>query len=120
MIVAPAAKNAASKIHPKDILHDKNHLYRILLTLNDLKQETIFTWLDIEFLITQNFISLPDHIRNPRRQAKHRTATILRQNNKLTSEMCLWGSNKCGASAPRSFYLPLSPSYSCSETTSMC
>ena len=29
--VAPAAKNAASKNHPKDILHDKNHLYRVVL-----------------------------------------------------------------------------------------
>ena len=38
MIVVPATKNAASKNHPKDILHDKNHLYRIVLvhrTLND-------------------------------------------------------------------------------------
>ena len=30
-IVAPTAKNAASKNHPKDILRDKNHLYRIVL-----------------------------------------------------------------------------------------
>jgi len=30
-IVAHAAKNAASKNHPKDILHDENHLYRIVL-----------------------------------------------------------------------------------------
>ena len=36
-IIAPAAKNAISKNHPKDILRDKNHLYRIVLvhlTLN--------------------------------------------------------------------------------------
>jgi len=34
----PAAKNAASKNHPKDILLNKNHLHRIVLvhlTLND-------------------------------------------------------------------------------------
>jgi len=33
----PAAKNTASKNHPKDILQNKNHLYRIVLvhlTLN--------------------------------------------------------------------------------------
>jgi len=38
VIVVPAAKNATSKNHPKDILHDKNHLYRIMLvnlTSND-------------------------------------------------------------------------------------
>jgi len=27
----PAAKNAASKNHPKDILHNKNHLHGIVL-----------------------------------------------------------------------------------------
>ena len=35
--VVLAAKNATSKTHPKDILHDKNLLYRIVLvhlTLN--------------------------------------------------------------------------------------
>ena len=41
------------KNHLKDILCDKNHLYRIVLvhrTLNDaFKQENIFGWLDIEF-----------------------------------------------------------------------
>jgi len=31
MIVAPAAKNAASKNHLKVILQDKNHLYGIVL-----------------------------------------------------------------------------------------
>ena len=30
-IVAPTAKNAASKSHPKDILRDENHLYEIVL-----------------------------------------------------------------------------------------
>jgi len=30
-IVAPTAKNATSKDHPKDILRNKNHLYRIVL-----------------------------------------------------------------------------------------
>ena len=37
VIVVPAAKNAASKNHPKDTLRGKNHLYRIVLvhlTLN--------------------------------------------------------------------------------------
>jgi len=35
--------------------------------------------------------SLPHHICKPRCQTKHRTATILWHNNKLTSEMCLSG-----------------------------
>jgi len=37
VIVAPVAKNAASKNHPKDVLCDKNHLNRIVQvhTLND-------------------------------------------------------------------------------------
>ena len=37
-IVVPAAKTAASKNHPKDILRNKNHHYRIVLvhlTSND-------------------------------------------------------------------------------------
>jgi len=50
-IVAPAAKNAASKNHAKDILCDKNHLYGIVLvhiTLNvAFKTENIFRWLNI-------------------------------------------------------------------------
>jgi len=50
-IVAPTAKN-----HPKDIVRDKNHLYRIALVhlqqhqKMHLKQENNFRWLDIEFL----------------------------------------------------------------------
>ena len=35
--------------------------------------------------------TLPDHIYKPRCQTKHHTAAILYHNNKLTSEMCLFG-----------------------------
>jgi len=62
-----------------------------------LIQENIFRWLDIEFFKNRKnskfclTASLPDHIRKPRRQTKHRTAEILRHNNKLTSEICLLG-----------------------------
>ena len=46
--------SATSKNHPKDILCDKNHLYKILLvhlTLNAVfkTKEKIFRWLDIQF-----------------------------------------------------------------------
>jgi len=122
-----AAKNSSSKNHPKDILHDKNHLYRIVIVhlhrMMHLTQENIFRWLDVEFFLivkTRNFVSLPcclTMIRKPRCQTKHHTAAIICHNNKLTSEMCLLGSDECGASVPRSFYLPLgSSSYSCSKT----
>ena len=86
------------KNHPKDILHDKNHLYRIVLvnlTLNDAFN--VFRWLHIEFLKSRKNLkfhlsaSLPDYIHKPRRQMKHRRVAILRHNNKLTSEMCLLG-----------------------------
>ena len=79
-----------------------------------LKQENIFGWLDIKFLKNHKdskfrlAASLPAHICKPRCQKKHRTATILQHNNKLTSEMCLLG---FGASAPcYCFYLPLGSS----------
>ena len=54
MIVVPAAKNAASKNYPKDILHKEKHLDRIqyqsiLHQMMCLKQEKIFRWLDINF-----------------------------------------------------------------------
>ena len=53
MIVSPAAKNAASKSHPKDILCYNNHLYRIVLVLLALNivftAKNNFKWLDIDF-----------------------------------------------------------------------
>jgi len=49
---------------------------------------------------------------------KHRTAAILRHNNKFTSEMYLFGFQQCGAPVPCcSFCLPLGySSSSCSKT----
>ena len=86
------------KNHPKDILRDKNHLYRTVLfhlTSNvAFKTRKIFRWLDIEFLKYLKFhltASLPAHICKPGVQMKHRTASILQHNNKLISEMCLLG-----------------------------
>jgi len=101
VIVAPAAKNAASKNHLKDILRDKNHLCGIVivhLTLNVVfKTRKHFQMagygilkqiVDLKFCLTA---PLPDHIRKPRCKVKHGTATILQHNNKLTSEMYLLG-----------------------------
>ena len=65
VIVVPAAKNAISKNHPKDILHDKNHLYGIVLvhiTSNitfktkkkHFQMENIFRWPDNDFFLKKS------------------------------------------------------------------
>jgi len=86
VIVAAAAKNAASKNHPKDILRNKNHFYRIVLvhlTSNDMfKTRKHLQMAGYEFLKivkTQNFVSLPHHIRKPRRQTKHCSRNLMPQ-----------------------------------------
>jgi len=51
-ILAPAAKNAASKNHPKDVLCNKKPPLRNSTSPHQmlrLKQENIFGWLAIEF-----------------------------------------------------------------------
>ena len=114
-MVVPASKNAASKNLPKDILRDKNHLYRVLLvhlTSNDARKHLQMAVLrnhkNSKFCLTT---ALPDHICKPRCQMKHHIAVIL--------WYAFWSSNMCGASAPRcSCYLPLGSSFSssCSKT----
>ena len=50
MTVVPGAKSATSKNHPKDILCDENHLYRIILVqILYLQLENSFRQLDIGF-----------------------------------------------------------------------
>jgi len=99
----PATKNAASKTIQIGILHDKNHLYRIVLV--HLTSNVVFKtrknfqmagyWILKKIVNVQNFVSLSDHICKPRYQTKHRTAAILWHNNIFTSEMCLLGFRAC-------------------------
>ena len=76
--------------HLKDILHDKNHLYRIVLvhlTSNDAFKTR--EHLQMAGYGISKFRLIADHICKPRCQTKHRTGAILWHNNKFTSEMCL-------------------------------
>jgi len=48
-LLAATTKNTAFINHPKDILHDENHLYGIVLILNIVsKTRNTFKWLDIK------------------------------------------------------------------------
>ena len=110
-----AAKFSAFKNHPRDILRDKNHLYRIVLVyivhktaLNITKRVQVAGYKFFKNRQNSNFrltASLTDHGRKPRAQTKQRTATILRHNNKLTSGMCLLGFRRVCALCALSFLL---------------
>ena len=86
-------------MHPKDILRDEKSPLQNSTSpsYNDsFKAKKISSdgWILKFFkksLKLHLTASLPDHIHKPRRQTKHRTAAILRHNNKLTNEMRLLG-----------------------------
>jgi len=53
MIIVPVARNSTSKSHPKDILHDKSHFYRMAIHLTSnvafKTRKYIFRQMVIEF-----------------------------------------------------------------------
>ena len=99
MIVVPAAKNAASKNYPKDILRKEKHLDRIqyqsiLHRMMCLKQEKSSDgWILIVLKLLNSKLCLtallPDHILKPRHQMKPYKGANLCHNSKLTSDMYL-------------------------------
>jgi len=115
------------KNHPKDILCDKNHLYRIVLihlTSNDVfKTRKHFQmagyWIlkNCKYSKFRLTASLPAHIRKPRAHTK-----IVQPQFYSTSPVrcAFWDSDECGASVPHyCFYLPLGSSSSSSKTILM-
>jgi len=100
VIVVPCHQKCC---HPKDILHNKNHLYRIVLvhlTSNVAFKKTFSDGWILNFLKNRKCskfcqtASLPAHIHKPRAQTKHRTAAILQHNTNSPVRCAFWGSRQ--------------------------
>ena len=98
----------------RNFLREENHLYGIILVhltsnvaLKTRKRllaagyRIFLNCQNLKFCLTH---SLTDHSHKPRAQTKQRMLTILCHNNKLTSGMCLLGSNECTPCAPCLFF----------------
>ena len=95
----PHSQNCYIKNHPRDILHDENHLYGIVLvhltwnTVLKIRKHT-FGQLDIDFKNLVKFClshCLTDHSHKARDQTKQCMYIILWHKNTVTSGMCLLG-----------------------------
>ena len=82
-----ATQNSAFKNHPRNILNDENHLYRIIsITSNTaLVTRKHYRQPDIEFFLNHRNSNVCLPARPQLQGTKQRTATILRHNNKLTN-----------------------------------
>ena len=136
VIEALATKNTTSKDHPKDILHDNNYLYRILLVA--LASNIVFTTSGVENTFRQLNIYIFNHknskfclpyslthslITVARLETKQSSAQPPFYNTRINSLVgcAFWGSDECASYVPcHSFFLPLGCSSSSRETMLRC